>query len=252
VPALLQGVRTRRSSYEPRTTGVGSGGDPRTRAEDQTVEGPTREPVSFLVFSASLRRESLNTQLASLAARAIETNGGVADLGSMAEIDCPSYNADVQDGSGFPAGAEELRRRIEGSDAFVISSPEYNASLPGALKNAVDWVSRYRPQPFHERHALLLSASPSMVGGNRGVWALRVPFEHLGARVYPDMFSLAQAHLAFDGEGQIGNGELRRRFETTIVNFMDLVEASKHYPCVKSLWVEYLGEYPEPALDRVQ
>jgi NAD(P)H-dependent FMN reductase len=170
----------------------------------------------------------------------------------MAEFDCPSYDADVQDLSGFPAGAEELRRRIEGSDAFVISSPEYNASLPGVLKNAIDWVSRFRPQPFHERHALLLSASPSMVGGNRGVWALRVPFEHLGARVYPDMFSLAQAHLAFDEAGQIANEALGRRFDTTIVNFMDLVEASKHYQCVKSLWVEYLGERPEPAFDRVQ
>jgi GNAT superfamily N-acetyltransferase len=97
----------------------------------------------------------------------------------MAEFDCPSYNADVQRERGFPAGADELRRRLEASDAFVICSPEYNASMPGVLKNAVDWVSRFHPQPFHERHALLLSASPSMVGGNRGVWALRVPFEHL-------------------------------------------------------------------------
>jgi NAD(P)H-dependent FMN reductase len=194
----------------------------------------------------------MNTRLASLAARVIDANGGTVDLGSMQEFDCPSYNGDVQAASGFPAGAEELRRRIEGSDAFVISSPEYNASLPGVLKNAVDWVSRYQPQPFHERHVLLLSSSPSMVGGNRGVWALRVPFEHLGARVYPDMFSLAQAHLAFDEDGQIGNEELRRRFETTIINFMDLVEASKHYPCVKSQWVEYLGERLEPDLERVQ
>ena len=58
------------------------------------------------------------------------------------------------------------------------------------LKNVIDWVSRYRPQPFHARHALLLSASPSMAGGNRGLWALRVPLDHLGAHVFPDMFSL--------------------------------------------------------------
>ena len=70
--------------------------------------------------------------------------------------------------------------------------------------------------------------------------------------MYPDMFSLAQAHTAFDDEGRIANAELRKRFETNIVNFMDLVEASKHYPCVKRAWVEYLGEHPEPALDRVQ
>jgi hypothetical protein len=66
------------------------------------------------------------------------------------------------------------------------------------------------------------------------------------------MFSLARAHTAFDPAGQLADEQLRDRFETTIVNFMDLVEASKHYPCVKSAWVEYLGEHPEPAIDRVQ
>ena len=212
----------------------------------------SREPVRFLVFSASLRDGSLNTRLAALAAAVIGANGGDVDAASMSDFECPSFDADVQAHGPAPAGAEELRRRLEITDAFVISSPEYNASMPGVLKNAVDWVSRFRPQPFHERHAMLMSASPSMVGGNRGLWSLRVPFEHLGARVYPDMFSLAQAHRALGDDGEIATPELRRRFETTIVNFMDLVEASKHYPCVKSAWVEYLGEHPEPAIDRVQ
>jgi NAD(P)H-dependent FMN reductase len=210
-----------------------------------------REPVRFLVFSASLRQDSLNTRLARLAAAVIEANGGEVDLAAMSEFDCPSFDADVQDADGFPAGAVELRRRLELCDAFVVSSPEYNASMPGLLKNAVDWASRFRPQPFNERQALLLSASPSMVGGNRGLWALRVPLEHLGARVYPDMFSLAQAHLALD-DGGIANAQLRQRFETNIVNFMNLVEASKHYPCIKKAWVEHLGEHPDPAIDRVQ
>jgi chromate reductase len=124
--------------------------------------------------------------------------------------------------------------------------------MPGALKNAIDWVSRFRPQPFDEKSGLLLSASPSMVGGNRGAWALRVPFEHLGARIYPDMFSLARAHAAFDGDGRIADQQLQQRFNTNLVNFMDSVEAFKHYPCVKRAWVEYLGEHPEPAIDRVQ
>lgn len=211
-----------------------------------------REPVSFLIFSASLRESSLNTRLAALAAAVIETNGGQVDLASMADFDCPSYNGDVQDRDGFPAGARELHWRLERCDGFVISSPEYNASMPGALKNAIDWVSRFHPQPFNELHGLLLSASPSMVGGNRGLWALRVPFEHLGARIYPDMFSLAQAHDAFDNDGRIASEQLQARFQTNIVNFMDSVEANKHYPCVKKAWVEYLGEHPEPIIDRVQ
>jgi len=222
-------------------------------SQQPTTNGnPSREPVRYLVFSASLRAGSLNTQLARLAATTIEANGGDVDLASMSDFDAPSYNADVQRDHGFPEGAETLHARLEACDAFVVSSPEYNASMPGALKNVIDWVSRYHPQPFNERHGLLLSASPSMVGGNRGLWALRVPFEHLGARLYPDMFSLAQAHRAFTGEGRIANDQLQQRFDANIANFMDLVEAAKHYPCVKRAWVEYLGEHPDPVIDRVQ
>ena len=91
-----------------------------------------------------------------------------------------------------------------------------------------------------------------MVGGNRGLWALRVPFEHLGARIFPDMFSLAQAHRAFDDAGRIANTELGERIAATIASFMDLVEAAKHYPCIRSTWIEFLGERPEPVLDRVE
>jgi chromate reductase len=211
-----------------------------------------RERVRYLVFSASLRADSLNTKLAGLAAVTIDANGGEVDIASMREFDSPSYDADVQEEHGFPAGAERLHVRLQACDAFVISSPEYNNSIPGALKNAIDWVSRYHPQPFNERHGLLLSASPSMAGGNRGLWALRVPFEHLGARLYPDMFSLAQAHNAFNEEGRIASALLQERFDMNIANFMDLVEAAKHYPCVKRAWVEYLGEHPDPVIDRVQ
>lgn len=212
----------------------------------------SREPVRFLVFSASLRTDSLNTRLAGLAAATIGANGGDVDFASMQDFDCPSYDGDVQDAHGFPPGAESLHRRLEACDAFVVSSPEYNASLPGMLKNAIDWVSRFRPQPFNELHCLLLSASPSMVGGNRGLWALRMPFEHLGARVYPDMFSLAQAHNGFGDDGRLANDELQARFEANVANFMDLVEAARHYPCVKRAWVEHLGEHPDPIVDRVE
>ena len=210
-----------------------------------------REPVKILVFSASLRAESLNTRLARLAANAIERHGATADLGSMRDFDAPSYDGDLEAADGMPRGARTLRERLEAAHGFVIASPEYNASMPGVLKNAIDWVSRARPQPFNERHGLLLSASPSMVGGNRGLWSLRIPLEHLGARIYPDMFARAQAHKALDESGRITDEGLRGRFDDTIANFLDLVEASTHYSCVKRAWVEFLGEPPDPAVDRV-
>ena len=215
-------------------------------------DAPHREPIRFLVFSASLREGSLNFELARLAAVTIEANQGEVDLASMRDFDAPSYNADVQNEEGFPPGAEEFRRRLEACNGFVVASPEYNASMPGVLKNSIDWVSRLSPQPFNERAGLLMSASPSMSGGNRGLWALRMPLEHLGARLYPDMFSLAQAHRAFDSEGRIADPQLQERFDANVVNFMDQVEASVHYPCVKRAWVEYSGERPDPAIDRVE
>lgn len=211
-----------------------------------------RGSLSFLVFSASLRAGSLNSRLANLAADTMVANGAEVNRASMADFDMPSFDSDVEAAGNFPSGAVALRERLQACDGFVISSPEYNASMPGVIKNAIDWVSRFRPQPFNELHGLLMSASPSMVGGNRGLWALRVPLEHLGARVFPDMFSLAQAHTALNDAGQISNPELQRRFEENVTKFMNLVEASKHYPCVKKAWVEHLGQHPEPVLDRVE
>jgi chromate reductase, NAD(P)H dehydrogenase (quinone) len=96
------------------------------------------------------------------------------------------------------------------------------------------------------RHRLRWSAAIA------GSGALRIPLEHLGARVYPDMFSLAQAHEAFKPDGTLVNPELANRLDKTVAGFMDLVEAAKHYPCAKKAWIEFLGERPDPLIDRVE
>lgn len=207
--------------------------------------------TSFLVMSASLRKGSLNSRLAKLVADTLVANGASVDFATMDEFEGPSFNADVELEEGLPRGADHFRRRLESTDAFVVASPEYNASMPGALKNLIDWVSRFSPQPFNERQGLLMSASPSMGGGNRGLWSLRIPFEHLGARMYPEMFSLAQAHQAFSEDGRLVDAQLQGRFDSTVRAFMELVEATKHYPCAKSAWIEFLGEHPDRSFDRV-
>ena len=206
--------------------------------------------LKVLVFAASLRAESLNHKLATLATRIAEQNGATVDLASMRDFDVPSYDGDLEGARGIPAGAQDLRRRLTENDAFIISSPEYNGSMPGLLKNLIDWASRFRPQPFDGRHGLLLSASPSLAGGNRGLWALRVPLEHLGARIFPDMFSLAMAEKAF-ANGDIADPTLRDRFEKNLQSFLSLAEAATHYPCIKRAWVEFLGEPPTSGADRV-
>ena len=163
----------------------------------------SRHPLRVLVFDASLGpgRSTIGWRPRGEASAA---RGGTVDRGRMADFDGPSYDV-IEKSRAFPpapssATATRGRRRVRDRVARV------QRLHAGGLKNAIDWVSRARPQPFNGKQGLLLSASPSMAGGNRGLWALRVPLEHLGARVYPDMFSLAQAHQAFDA-----NGEHRQR-----------------------------------------
>jgi chromate reductase len=214
------------------------------------MPGPNDNTVKVLVFAASLRADSLNSKLVSLAARVAAADGAVVDFARLSDFDVPLYNGDDEAAHGLPAGAQALQRRLADSDAFIIASPEYNGSMPGVLKNLIDWTSRFRPQPFDGRHGLLMSASPSLAGGNRGLWALRMPLEHLGARVFPDMFSLAMAHKAFEGD-DIADKALRARFVKNVQAFLSLAEAARHYPCIKRAWVEFLGEPPGAGLDRV-
>jgi NAD(P)H-dependent FMN reductase len=217
--------------------------------EENNLSNAIRKPIRFLIFSASLREDSLNTKLAALAAGFIEKHNGTVDFANMKEFDCPSFDEDLEKEIGTVSGAEEFRNRLLANDAFIISSPEYNLSMPGLLKNAIDWVSRFYPQPFYERQALLMSASPSIAGGNGSLWSLRIPLEHLGARVFPEMFSLAMAHHAFTKDGRIANPALAESFEKTIVAFMNLTEAQKHYPYGRNTWEELgrenLKEYLE-------
>jgi chromate reductase, NAD(P)H dehydrogenase (quinone) len=207
--------------------------------------------VKFLVFAGSMRKESLNDKLARMAADVVHKKGGHAEHVCISDFEVPFYDGDIEAEAGIPQGAKDFAERLCDSDGLIIASPEYNASMPGVVKNLIDWVSRMRPQPFNGKQALLMSASPSMAGGNRGLWSLRIPLEHLGMRVYPDMFSLAQAHKSLDGSG-IADETLRKRFEQTIDCFMGLVEAAKHYPGLKKQWVEFLGEQPDAATDRVE
>jgi len=167
--------------------------------------------MRLLAFAASLRRESLNRKLIQIAADLARDAGMEVDLADFHEFDMPLYDADLQASSGFPSGARELARRIESADGLMIASPEYNYSIPGTLKNAIDWVSRMKPMPLSGKHGVLLAASSSLVGGIRGLWALRVPLEGLGVTLYPGMFALAQAPQAFDERGKLKDPEVQER-----------------------------------------
>jgi NAD(P)H-dependent FMN reductase len=211
---------------------------------------PDRD-LRVLVVGASLSSTSLNNRLAAFAASIIGSKGAKTEVTTVADFECPFFDHDIEVESGPPLGARRFCERVQAADALLVASPEYNASMPAVIKNLIDWVSRVRPQPFNGKQTLLMSASPSMVGGNRGLWALRIPFEHLGARVYPDMFSLAQAHQAWDGD-HLKDQTLVERLDRTLGCFLDLAEATKHYAKIKKVWIEFLGEHPNVATDRME
>jgi chromate reductase len=178
--------------------------------------------VRLLAFAASLKRESLNRKLINLAVELAREAQVEVDLADFREFDMPLYDADLQSSAGFPEGARELARRIEAVDGLMIASPEYNYSLPGTLKNAIDWVSRMKPMPLRGKHGVLLAASTSLVGGSRGLWALRVPLEGLGVMLLPDMFALAQAPQAFDDQGKLKDPQLQERLRKLVHGYLDM------------------------------
>ena len=181
--------------------------------------------MRLFAFAASRRRDSLNRKLLQLAVLAAERAGATVDHADFREFDMPLYEGDVEEASGLPAGAQKLRERFLGADAFMISTPEYNHSIPGTLKNAIDWASRMQPFAWRGKPGLLMSASPSVVGGNRGAAAARVPLEVTGAILHPDMFALATADKAFDDTGALTDAKMAARLDKVVTGFVAFANA---------------------------
>lgn len=183
--------------------------------------------MNIFMFAASLRKDSWNKKLINLAAKLTQEFGHSVDLADFSEFDMPLYNADIQNEQGFPKAVTQFIDRMNRADGIVISSPEYNYSIPGTLKNLIDWVSRVSPMPWRGQNIQLLSASPSLVGGNRGLWVTRMSLECCAAFVYPEMFSLASAHEAFDEEGNIKNAHLHQLLIKMLKQFVETTEKLK-------------------------
>ena len=176
--------------------------------------------MKLFAMAGSLRKASHNRVLLGAAAAIAERHGARVDVGELRDFEMPLYDGDLETSSGIPEGAQRLAARIAAADGLLIASPEYNFSVPGVLKNAIDWLSRAKPMPLRGKRALLLSASPSLVGGNRGLWALRVPLELLGVHVYPDMYSLASAHEKLDANG-VSDPALAKFLESLVKRFVE-------------------------------
>ncbi|MEO5930320.1 MAG: NAD(P)H-dependent oxidoreductase [Candidatus Kapaibacterium sp.] len=178
--------------------------------------------MTILAFAASLRSGSYNRKLLAIAVEMAREAGATVDVAEFREFDMPLFDGDLQETIGLPEGARAMIRRIEKADGIMIASPEYNFSLPGTLKNAIDWVSRARPMPLRGKSGLIMAASGSVIGGIRGLWQLRIPLEGLGVYLHPDMFALPSAPGAFDDDGTLKDEAMHKRLRDTVASYVTM------------------------------
>lgn len=155
----------------------------------------------LLGISGSLRAASTNSMLVREAARLYG-----ADQFDFADINFPLFSQDIQDGPGIPDAVQRLADQIAAADAVIIATPEYNKALSGALKNALDWVSRTDGKPWKDKPVALLSATAGRSGGERAQNSLRlamVAFQPLIASGPEVLVGSTQSQ--FDEDGRLTN-----------------------------------------------
>jgi chromate reductase len=136
--------------------------------------------LHLVTLLGSLRKASVNAGVARALPALAPEGVAISALGSVGDF--PLYDADLQAG-GFPAAVEAMGAAIKAADGVIVVSPEYNYSVPGALKNAIDWLSRLPSAPFKAKPVLIQSASPGALGGARMQYHLRQIFVFLDGRV---------------------------------------------------------------------
>jgi chromate reductase, NAD(P)H dehydrogenase (quinone) len=181
----------------------------------------------LLAFGGSLRRESWNQKLVALAARAATEAGASVELIALREFPMPLFDEDLEREQGLPDSARRFRELLKQSDGFMISAPEYNSSISGVLKNAIDWASRKQSgeEPlacFKDRVCGLMAASPGPYGGVRSLLCVRQVLMQLGVIVLPDQLTLSKAHEAFTPEGTLVDAAMTARVAKLAARVVDV------------------------------
>jgi chromate reductase len=172
--------------------------------------------MRILAVSGSLRADSFNTNLLRAAADAAP-EGVDVELFEPAHLAAlPLYDQDLDDGIA-PASVAYLREQWRAADAILFATPEYNGSVPGGLKNAIDWASRPRLEAaLTNKTVAVIGASPGQFGA---MWAqadLRKILGVAGARVVGDELPVTRAHERFDANGRLLDAELRGHLRLVI------------------------------------
>jgi len=160
---------------------------------------PLLAETNVLVFAGSLRSDSYNKKLAREAAETAGKMGARVTLIDLKDFSMPFYDADLEVSDGMPKNAKRLRDLMIASDAVVISSPEYNHSIPAVLKNTLDWVSRSEKgggskEAFKGKKFVIMSAAAGKSGGASALGHLRAIIEDCGGEVLQHQVSVARAY----------------------------------------------------------
>jgi len=181
------------------------------------------DALNVLTICGSLRKASYNAMLQ----RALPAlaPAGMKLTPSPAFADFPIYNADIQNTTGFPAQVKVLADAIRAADGVIFVTPEYNFSIPGGLKNAIDWVSRLENQPFAGKPVALQSASPGPVGGARMQYDLRKSMVFLDAFTLnkPEIFVGNCASKFDDKTGELKDETARNFIKQQLEAFAKLI-----------------------------
>ena len=165
-------------------------------------------------MSGSLRRDSYNTRLLAAAAELLPDDAELVSWDGLAAV--PPFDEDAEAGPP-PAAVADLREAIRAADAILIATPEYNGSVPGQLKNALDWVSRpYATNPLRNLPAAVVGAS---TGGFGAVWAqadLRRILTRIGARVVDRELGVGLAASRCDDDGRLADEGLLDEYATIL------------------------------------
>jgi chromate reductase len=183
----------------------------------------------LLAFAGSLRKGSFNKMLVRVAAAAAARAGAEVSTVDLKELALPVYDGDEEAASGLPPGAKRLKALMIAADGFLISTPEYNSSTPGGLKNAIDWASRSEGDEkellaFRGKAAALFSASPGALGGIRALSVLRTTLSNIGVLVIPQQLALSKAHEAFAEDGALKDAKRLAAVEAEAKALVDLLK----------------------------
>jgi chromate reductase, NAD(P)H dehydrogenase (quinone) len=162
----------------------------------------------ILAFAGSLRTGSFNKKVIKIAAEGARAAGAEIMLVDLRDFPMPVYDADLEAASGIPEPAKRLKKLFIEHDGLMISTPEYNSSIPGTLKNVLDWVSRSDPgegplTAYAGKTAVLMSASPGGLGGVRSLNELRRMLGNIKVLVLPDSVSVSKAGEAFNPDDSL-------------------------------------------------